>query len=184
MASALMAPDAGYSLAETAILPKLPHSDSTLPDGLTRPMVIAAGESPKVTIRKRGSEISVEIQASGPSSRLFTQCVEAIAALLSLPPGWNSYSAKPIAAENAICAIHLVWDLLQAGVAAPLTVPRVRGGLQLEWHTEGGDVEVYIDSPDRISFFAEHAASGESIEASLADGGEVLRAWVRRIYGK
>jgi hypothetical protein len=65
-----------------------------------------------------------------------------------------------------------------------MVVPRVRGGIQLEWHTETGDIEVYIDSPDKVTFFAEHTETGESTEAPLAGNEKVLKAWVQRISRK
>jgi hypothetical protein len=183
-------PGTEYSLAEKAILSERVLSASTLPDVLARPDVVTAAVEPapanlrKVAIRKRGAEISVEIQATGILPCPFLKSVESIAALLSLPPGWNSYTAKPIAPENAIRAIGLACDLMQPGIAAPMVVPTVRGGIQLEWHTKAGDIEIYIDSPHQISFFAEHAESGESTEAPLAGHEDVLKAWLQRISGK
>lgn len=130
----------------------------------------------KVLIRKRGSEVSVEVQPGGRLAQPFRQSLEAIATLLTLPPGWNSHSAKPIAPQNAIRAIVLVWDLLRAGFLAPIVVPRVRGGIQLEWHTETGDIEVYIDSPDQVTFFAEDAKTGaELIRFLESQGFRVVR---------
>jgi len=190
MASMMTIPEKGYGLAENAILSERLLSASTLPDVLARPAVVTAAVEPaparlhRVAIRKRGAEISVEVHATGSSPRPFIESLEGIAKLLTLPSGWNSYSARPIAPPNAIRAIRLIWDLLQPGIPAPKVVPRVRGGIQLEWHTEAGDIEVYIDSPDQISFFAEHAESGESTEAQLAGHEEVLRGWVQRISGK
>jgi hypothetical protein len=190
MASILTMPGTEYSLAEKAILSEGLLSASTLPDVLARPSVVAASAEPtsaklrRVAIRKRASEIVVEVQASGPLPRPFIKSLQGIASLLALPPGWNSYSARAIAPQNAVRAIGLVWDLLQPGVDAPVAVPRVRGGIQLEWHTVSGDIEIYIDSPDQITFFAEHAESGESTEAPFAGHEEVLKAWVQRISGK
>ncbi len=190
MASAAMMPNIEYSLAERAVRSEGLLSASALPDVLARPSVIAATIEPvpprlqKVTLRKRGSEIFVVVQASGQLPGPFLKSLETIAALLTLAPNWNSYSAKPIDPRNAVCAIRLVWDLLQPGIAPPLVVPRVRGGIQLEWHTENGDIEIYIDSPDQITFFAEHTESGESTEGPLAGHQEVLKAWVQRISGK
>ncbi|MCC6364820.1 MAG: hypothetical protein IT165_14970 [Bryobacterales bacterium] len=190
MASVLLVPDTEYSLAEKAILSEELLSASTFPDVLARPSAVAATVEPapaklqKVLVRKRGSEVSVEVQPGDRLSQPFRQSLEAIVTLLTLPPGWNSHSAKPIAPQNAIRAIVLVWDLLRAGFLAPIVVPRVRGGIQLEWHTETGDIEVYIDSPDQVTFFAEDAKTGESTEARLAGHEAALKAWVQRISGK
>lgn len=185
-----MLPDIDYGLAEEEILSQPRPAASTLPDVLARPAVLTpAAESAavvprKVVIRKRGPEVSVELQSFGALPRSFVKAVETIAQLLTLPPGWNSYSAKPIAPQNAICAIRLVSELLQPTTPPPVVVPRVRGGLQLEWHTEAGDIEIYIDSPDRITFFAENSQTGESTELPLAANEEILKAWIQRIAGK
>lgn len=66
----------------------------------------------------------------------------------------------------------------------PAVVPRVQGGIQLEWHTETIDIEVYIDSPEKVSFFAEHLESGQNAQGPLAGQEHVLKEWVERIPGK
>lgn len=190
MASTVMMPEVEYGLAEKAILSERLLSASTLPDVLARPDVLTPAGEPdlakrfRVALPERGGDILIGIRDSGDFPRNLLDSIKSIVALLNLPPGWNSYSAKPIAHENAIRAIRLLCDLMRLGIAAPIVVPRVRGGIQLEWHTEVGDIEIYIDSPGQISFFAEDAKSGESTEAPLAGHEEVLRAWVQRISGK
>jgi hypothetical protein len=57
----------------------------------------------------------------------------------------------------------------------------VQGGIQLEWHTAKVDIEIYIDSPDKVSFFAEDVESGETFEGPLPGRQEALKAWVHRI---
>ena len=190
MASPVTVPEFEYALAERALLSERLLSALTFADVLAQPAVVTATTEripprlESVTIRRRDSEISVEIGATGSQPRSFIKSVKEIAALLILAPGWNSYSAKPIAPQNAERAILLVWELLQLGVPAPLVVPRVRGGIQLEWHTEIGDLEIYIDSPDQISFFAEHVESGDSTEAPVTGHEAELRAWIHRISGE
>ncbi len=179
-----------YGLAERAILFDRWLSTTTLPDVLARPAVMtAAVEQPapvlrKVVIRRRGPELLVEVHTNRPMSPTFLKSVEAVADLLSLPPGWNSYSAKPIAPQNSVRAIRLLAEFLEPQTPRPAVVPRVQGGIQLEWHTESIDIEVYVDSPKEVSFFAEHVESGESFEGPLAGQEQVLKAWVQRVSGK
>src|SRR5438067_2486637 len=91
-----------YGLAEEAILSERWLSATTLPDVLARPAVItAAVEQPspvlrRVVIRKQGPALFVEVHANRPMSPTFLKSFEAVADLLSLPPGWNSYSANPL----------------------------------------------------------------------------------------
>jgi len=185
MPDAMTLLDTGYGLAEAAILSRPWLSTSTLPDVLARPAVVNIAVEPpaqKVIIRKQ--ELRVEIYPTGQMSRRFLKCVEGVVDLLGLPPGWNSYSAKPIAARNAVRAIQVLADLMNAETPPPAVVPRVQGGIQLEWHTKEIDIEVYIDSPEEVSFIAEHAGSGESIEAPLAGHEHELKVWLQRVAGK
>jgi hypothetical protein len=179
-----------YGLAEAAILSERWLSATTLPDVLARPTVMtAAVEQPtpvlrRVVIRKRGLDLLVEVYANHPMSSTFRKSVEAVADLLSLPPGWNSYSAKPIDHQNARQAIRLLAEFLKPNTPPPSVVPTVRGGIQLEWHTGGVNVEIYIESQDDVSFFAEEAGSGNSSEVPLAGHEEELRSWLQRLSGK
>lgn len=110
----------------------------------------------------------------------FLKCVEGVVDLLRLPPGWNSYSAKPIAASNAVRAIRVLASIIDTETPLPAIVPSSQGGIQLEWHAKGIDIEVYIDSYDDVRFFAEHTGSGESIEEPLAGHEHELKAWLHR----
>ncbi len=104
--------------------------------------------------------------------------------LLDLPAGWNSYSAKPIARQNAARAIQLLIEFVQPGTPSPAVIPTVRGGIQLEWHTKGTNLEIYIESPDNVSFFAERIGRDEMCEAPLAGHEHELKSWLERISGK
>ena len=107
--------------------------------------------------------------------------VEGVVDLLGLQAGWNSYSAKPIEPRNAIRAVQLLFELLGSVTPPPIVVPTVRGGIQLEWHTQGVNIEVYINSPTDISFFAEQLGSSESTEQPLASHEDELKSWLERI---
>ena len=95
-----------------------------------------------------------------PLPTWFLPSARALFDLLNLPPGWNSHSAKPIAPQNVRAALVLLWDLLEFDAPPPTVVPRVQGNIQLEWHSEHIDIEIYIDSPDGVRFFAEDATKG------------------------
>lgn len=178
-----------YGLAEAAILSEPWLSAATLPDVLARPAVItAAVEQPspayqRVVIRTHGPGLSVEVQANRPLPA-FLRSVEAVVDLLSLPRGWNSYSAKPIDHHSAREAIRLLAEYLKAGTPAPSVVPTVRGGIQLEWHTRGANVEIYIESQNEVSFFAEEIGSGKSSDVPLSGHEQELSSWLESLSGR
>jgi len=99
--------------------------------------------------------------------------------LLELPGRWNSYNAKQIRKENVNAAVNLLGRLMCPGTPAPIVVPTVRGGVQLEWHLKGVDLEIAIDSPEDITFFAEDAQSNEEPEQDLNES--TIRQWIGRI---
>ena len=79
-----------------------------------------------------------------------------------------------------MAALRVLVALADPHIDSPRIMPRVKGGIQLEWHSETVDLEVYIDAADCISFFAEDSRSGESVELPLTGNQEVLAAWARR----
>jgi hypothetical protein len=68
----------------------------------------------------------------------------------SLPPNWNSYGGQPIRPEIAEAAVTLLLNLLTPADPLPSVVPTTRGGILLEWHEGGIDLEVDIQSPLRF----------------------------------
>jgi hypothetical protein len=106
--------------------------------------------------------------------------VQRMIELLELPPGWNSYNARPIRKENVNFALGFLGQTMLADTPVPNVIPMVRGGVQLEWHTRGINLEVSIYSPGEISFLAEDVRSGDNPvegESDLA----ALRQWVERL---
>jgi len=130
----------------------------------------------KVAARHRSSPASsAPITTAG-----YVQTVQTLIELLELPPGWNSYNASPIRKENVNFAVELLARVMRAGTPAPDVVPKVRGGVQLEWHTQGVNLEIAIDSPDEVTFFAEDIRGYEEpVEKELDES--TLTRWIDRI---
>ena len=100
--------------------------------------------------------------------------------LLQLPRGWNSYDAEPVSVAAFEQATEFLTTYLVEGVADPVVVPTVRGGVQLEWHRHGVDVEVEISPDGSVSWCADDRRTGEESEAALAGQEETIRTWLRR----
>jgi len=116
-----------------------------------------------------------------PMPAWFAPSVTALVDLLSLPPGWNSHSAKKIEPRNVMAAIVLLGIIMDSDVPPPIVVPRVKGNIQLEWHTEQVDIEVYIDTPSTVRFFAEDVAKEQAAEGSLSGREHELKNWLKRL---
>jgi len=91
-----------------------------------------------------------------------------ISDLGSLEEGWDSYGARPVDPQCAVAAVDFLLTMLDATTPTPSIVPTKRGGIQLEWHRAGADLEIEIESPARLHVFFEDQQTGEESEATLA----------------
>jgi hypothetical protein len=67
--------------------------------------------------------------------------------LTQYPFGWNSYSAPPLRQDTADFALHVLKTIMKRETPFPQIVPSSTGGVQLEWHERGVDLELHIAAP-------------------------------------
>src|SRR6266496_3882486 len=91
-----------------------------------------------------------------------TPTVEAMHRLLRLEEGWDSYGARRIEPKAVDSARNLLIRTAKPETPPPIVVPSPRGGVQLEWHMNGIDLEVEAFPEGRFSVYVERP--GESIE--------------------
>jgi hypothetical protein len=112
-----------------------------------------------------GGEMVVTIPGSLPPSILPT--LDAIGQLLNLPQNWDSYGARSIDPSCVGAALNLMLGVLRHDTPPPSVVPTSQGGVQLEWHTRGIDLEIEFVTPSRLRGYFEDRTSGASWEADL-----------------
>ncbi len=100
--------------------------------------------------------------------------------LLTLRTGWDSYSARPIDPQNVFAALDLTLRVMERDTPTPHVVPRVGGGLQLEWHMNNIDLEIYVAVPN-VSFFAADAAAETGDDCPLPASMGELKGWIHRL---
>jgi hypothetical protein len=61
-----------------------------------------------------------------------------------MEPNWDSYGAKPISKDCISKAIELL-DKMDKDVPPPFVAPLPSGGIQFEWETESGYMEIVIN---------------------------------------
>jgi hypothetical protein len=76
--------------------------------------------------------------------------VKVMGELLNLPENWDSYGACRISPAATEFALQLLPETMRVDTPVPTVVPTSSGGVQLEWHTRGIDLEVEIKSPGRL----------------------------------
>jgi hypothetical protein len=92
--------------------------------------------------------------------------IEKLSELLSLGPNWDSYGARSIDANRVLEALRLLGRVMLNDSPPPCVVPTNCGGVQLEWHIAGVDLEIDIISSADIHVSFE--SSNESWERTLS----------------
>jgi hypothetical protein len=95
------------------------------------------------------------VWSNPPAARLqivpawMSPAIARLNALLCLPQNWNTYGSMPIAAATIRRAFQFMVHALPLQAPAPAIVPTPSGGIQLEWHQDGLDLEIEL-LPTRI----------------------------------
>ena len=66
-------------------------------------------------------------------------------------------------------ALQLLAATMRPATPAPIVVPTVRGGLQLEWHQRDVDLEVEVPPSGAVQVAYENLAEGREWEALQAE---------------
>ena len=92
----------------------------------------------------------------------FAKSIAEIRRLLWLPAGWDSFQGQPVDPVTAARSLELLVNLSQDDMPAPQFIPAQRGGVQLEWHRRGIDLEIELQTSGRIAAMFED--TWESVE--------------------
>lgn len=91
-----------------------------------------------------------------------------ISELGELEEDWDSYGARPIDRRCAVTAAEIILNLMDSEMPEPSIVATTGGGIQLEWHRAGADLEIEIQSPTKVEVFFEDGRTDEEKELSLS----------------
>ena len=94
----------------------------------------------------------------------FMPLLDRICELGLLPLNWDSYGARPIDPGTAIFTVKLLLGILSESAPFPSVVPTIHGGIQLEWHEGGVDLEIDIRSPSSVDMSIEDGEHDEEFE--------------------
>jgi hypothetical protein len=82
-----------------------------------------------------------------PDRRWQVEVQKHLAKYVKMPPSWDSYSAPRIGLDTAMFALVILEDVMRSRTPIPQVVPSGSGGVQLEWHQKGVDLELHIAGP-------------------------------------
>lgn len=102
-------------------------------------------------------------------------------ALLDLRPNWDSYGGRSIDVKAADKAMSLLLELMNDRSPAPTIVPTPVGGVQLEWHQRGIDLEIEVLPAGPPTVFARNAHTGSKWEDELPSALTRIREAIAQI---
>jgi hypothetical protein len=130
-----------------------------------------------VDTRKGHTEMSATLEAGRPQwwDRFETR----LEGLRQLAHNWNGYGAEPLAPEALDKAAELLAAVCNIHTTEPSVVPASKGGVQFEWHTLAGDLEIEV-LPDGLMSVLYVDANGMEIEPDHAST-PLLKAFLARL---
>ena len=87
--------------------------------------------------------LTVEVSRATMRSEWFHHLLWRLRSLLDLRPDWNGYGERAVHPASAKRVVALLNEISYVG-ETPAVVPLSDGGLQLEWHREGRNLEVEV----------------------------------------
>lgn len=125
---------------------------------------------------------SRKVQTLLAASQRVQAAIHRASDLVRLANGWNSYRAKSVSPKAIHHAARFLREAesLIPNLATPSVVPTVRGGVQLEWHRQGVDVEIEFAVDDSASWYAEERGTGTALEGPVVGYESTIRQWLKR----
>ena len=94
--------------------------------------------------------------------------MEEIHRLKALASNWDSYGALCVDPNIIERAEELLLTLVQPETPWPTIVPTARGGIEIEWHTRGIDLEINFSSANQVSVSFENLRASTEWERDLS----------------
>jgi len=109
------------------------------------------------------------------------QVADRLVKLLRLPEGWDGHNGKPLRQVTAEFACRLIASIMQAKPPLPQIMPTSNGGMQIEWHRKGWDIEIEVEGPNKIFAYARNVRSGDESEFPVTTDFSLLTPLVKNI---
>jgi hypothetical protein len=79
--------------------------------------------------------------------------IQSFMGLLQLPQNWDGYGAVQVREQIAQQALMVLVEVMDNDAPAPSVVPLSNGGVQLEWHRRGRNLEIEFPADEAPGFY-------------------------------
>ena len=114
---------------------------------------------------------------ASPERKWEVEAVQALVRLAKMPAGWDSYNAPQIKRDAGHFALEILQAVMRSRTPPPQIVPSPAGGVQLEWHEKGIDLELHVTAPYQweLWFCDLKEPNAEPLSLELTDDFSALR---------
>lgn len=144
--------------------------------------LLSAGVRTGVVLNHERGKVRIELEGSAPA--WFLPTIDSFAQLLALPEDWNSYGARRVDPESIASAISLLFSIMRDDSPPPVVIPTRRGGVQLEWHLRGIDLEVELLARGPILVCSEDLIEHTEWEAELTADLDPIRKVLQELSSR
>lgn len=110
-----------------------------------------------------------------------SQVLPKICQYLDLPKGWDSYNGQPLKSETGMFVLKILNSVMTPQTPIPQVIPMPDGGVQLEWHENQFDLELYVAAPYECELSFHDHISGVVDSMPLSDDFSIFAKQVRRL---
>lgn len=102
-------------------------------------------------IRTVGVRLERDLWGGASQPPWVNDVVDRLVDVYELQYGWDGVGGVPISEMAFETSLHILPEIMSEQTIAPLVVPTASGGIQLEWHCAGVDLEIYIEEDGQVS---------------------------------
>src|SRR5262245_46683650 len=88
------------------------------------------------------------------------EIVDLLCRFLQLPEDWDTYGGRPLRHDTAMFTLQVLNNIMTPATPVPHIVPIANGGVQVEWHQNSLDIELYVAAPYDCELFVNDQLSG------------------------
>lgn len=108
--------------------------------------------------------------------------MERMKQLVQLERGWDGYRGAPVGFDIAHFALRMLDAACGVDTPTPQVVPGSDGDLQIEWHTERGDIELDVRAPNDVIAWRRTTSTGsDGEEVALTNDFSLVAIWIAEL---
>jgi hypothetical protein len=120
----------------------------------------------------------------GPEEKWQICVLEKLIEFTNLPQGWDGYGAHPFKWDAGMFALTVLSRIMLPRTPAPQVVPSPMGGVQIEWHLAGVDLEFHVAAPYDCELWFEDHRTGKMVSTPVTDDLSGLQDAVRTLSAR